>query len=74
MIHRDGTVIARHPYDPKVVGRNVSGSPSFQRVLELEGNHSGRFVSQSGGDDRVGAARSLNHFPILIVATTKDPT
>ena len=71
MIHRDGTVIARHPYDPTVVGRNVSGSPSFQRVLELEGNHSGRFVSQSGGDDRVGAARSLNHFPILIVATTK---
>ena len=71
MIHRDGTIIARYPNDDKLVARNVSASPSFQRALALDGNVSGRFVSQSKGEDKVGAVRSLTHFPILIVATTK---
>jgi diguanylate cyclase (GGDEF)-like protein len=70
MIHRDGTIIARYPQDRKLLGRNVSGSPSFQRALDMNGNISGRFVSQSQGEDKVGAVRSLHHFPILIVATT----
>jgi diguanylate cyclase (GGDEF)-like protein len=73
MIHRDGTIIARYPNDDKLVGRNVAASPSFQRALALDGNISGRFI-QSGGEDKVGAVRSLNHFPILIVATTKTAT
>jgi diguanylate cyclase (GGDEF)-like protein len=74
MIHRDGTVIARYPHDPKVVGRNVSTFPAFRRALELGGNVSGRFVSHILGEDKVGAVRSLQHFPILIVSTTKTET
>jgi diguanylate cyclase (GGDEF)-like protein len=73
MIHRDGTIIARYPNDDKLVGRNVAGTPSFQRALAFDGNISGRFV-QSSGEDKVGAIRSLNNFPILIVATTKTET
>jgi diguanylate cyclase (GGDEF)-like protein len=74
MIHRDGTVIARYPHDPEVVGRNLSGFPAFKRALEVNGNVSGRFVSHVQGEDKVGAVRSLQHFPILIVATTKTET
>ena len=74
MVHRDGTVIARYPQDPKVIGRNVASFPVFRRALEMNGNISGRFVSQIVGDDRLGAIRSLQHFPILIAATTKTET
>ncbi|MBR1297487.1 EAL domain-containing protein [Bradyrhizobium sp. AUGA SZCCT0042] len=74
MIHRDGTIIARYPKDPKVLGANVAKSPSFQRALALNGNISGRFTSSSQNEDKVGAVRSLMHFPILIVATTKTET
>ena len=74
MIHRDGTVIARYPQDKSIIGRNVSSMPQFQRALEAGGNISGRFVSQMTDDDRIGAVRSLHHFPIMIVAATKTQT
>ena len=74
MIHRDGTIIARYPHDDKLVGHNVSGSPAFRRALALNGNISGRFKNSAESVDRVGAVRSLTHFPILIVATTKTST
>ena len=70
MIHRDGTVIARYPKDDRLIGQNVANSPAFQRALALDGNVSGRFTSARSGEDKVGAVRSLMHFPILIVATT----
>jgi diguanylate cyclase (GGDEF)-like protein len=74
MIHRDGTVIARYPQDPKVIGGNVANFPAFKRALEFGGNVSGRFVSQIMSEDKVGAVRSLHHFPILIVAATRTET
>ncbi len=74
MIHHDGTVIARYPQDPALVGRNVSSMPQFQRALAAGGNISGRFVNKRTMDDRIGAVRALNHFPILIVAATRTET
>jgi diguanylate cyclase (GGDEF)-like protein len=71
MIHRDGTIIARYPQDNGLVGKNIASQPLFQRILSLGGNTSGRFTSSIGGEQGVGAVRSLKHFPILIVATTK---
>ncbi len=71
MIHRDGTVIARHPRDDRMIGKNVAGSAGFQRALAMDGNISGRFTSERFLDDKVGAVKSLQHFPILIVATTQ---
>ena len=71
MIHRDGTIIARYPRDDALVGRNVANAPAFRKALALNGNVSGRFVSAVDAEDRVGAVRSLTHFPILIVVTTR---
>jgi diguanylate cyclase (GGDEF)-like protein len=71
MIHRDGTIIARYPLDPKAIGHNLGNTPLFQRILALDGNASGRFASSAEGEEAVGAVRSLTQFPILIVATTK---
>jgi len=71
MIHRDGTIIARYPKEETVIGRSVAAVPAFQHALTQNGNISGRFRSTVSDDDKVGAIRSLTHFPILIVATTK---
>ncbi|MEZ5819938.1 MAG: EAL domain-containing protein [Bradyrhizobium sp.] len=73
MIHRNGTVIARYPREPAMIGRNVSNSSAFRRAVENSGNISGRFVGLSG-EDKVGAVRSLHNFPIMIVSTTKTAT
>nr|WP_082650063.1 EAL domain-containing protein [Bradyrhizobium lablabi] len=74
MIHRDGTVIARYPKDDRLIGLNVANTPSFQRALAVDGNISGRFISERLTEDKVGAVKSLMHFPILIVATTRTET
>jgi diguanylate cyclase (GGDEF)-like protein len=74
MIHRDGTIIARYPKDDKLIGINIAGSEAFQRALAVDGNISGRFTSARLSEDKVGAVKSLMHFPILIVATTRTST
>ena len=74
MIHRDGTIIARYPKDDKLIGHNVANTDAFQRALALDGNISGRFTSARMSEDKVGAVKSLTHFPILIVATTRTST
>jgi diguanylate cyclase (GGDEF)-like protein len=74
MIHRDGTVIARYPKDDKLIGLNVANTDAFQRALAGDGNISGRFISARLSEDKVGAVKSLMHFPILIVATTRTET
>jgi diguanylate cyclase (GGDEF)-like protein len=74
MIHRDGTIIARYPKDDRLIGHNVADTDAFQRALGLDGNISGRFISARQSEDKVGAVRSLMHFPILIVATTRTET
>jgi diguanylate cyclase (GGDEF)-like protein len=74
MIHRDGTIIARYPKDDKLIGLNVADTDAFQRALALDGNISGRFINTRLSEDKVGAVKSLMHFPILIVATTRTET
>ncbi|XSC46387.1 hypothetical protein ACF1BQ_011300 [Bradyrhizobium sp. RDT10] len=74
MIHRNGTIIARYPKDDKLTGFNVAGTEAFQRALAVDGNISGRFTSARLSEDKVGAVKSLTHFPILIVATTRTET
>ena len=74
MIHRDGTIIARYPKDDKLIGHNVANTSAFQRALAVDGNISGRFTSARLSEDKVGAVKSLTHFPILIVATTRTST
>ena len=74
MIHRNGAIIARYPRDDKLIGFNVAGTEAFQRALAVDGNLAGRFTSARLSEDKVGAVKSLKHFPILIVATTRTGT
>ena len=74
MIHRNGTIIARYPQDSKLIGHNVANTEAFKIALARDGNVSGRFTSARLSEDKVGAVKSLMHFPILIIATTRTET
>jgi len=70
MVHRDGTLLARYPHNESMIGHNFKSGPMFQRVLSQGGTATGMFNSPLDGQDRLGAAYTLNGFPILVVATT----
>jgi len=70
MHHRDGTLLARYPHVPEMIGRNFKTGPAAQQqVFELARSTS-RLTSPVDGQDRVIASRALTDFPIVIVATT----
>jgi diguanylate cyclase (GGDEF)-like protein len=70
MLHRDGTLLARYPHVESMIGQNFLKAPLFQKVLSKTNQGSLRSVSPVDGKDRLGSARLLNDFPIVIIATT----
>lgn len=70
MFHRDGTLLARHPHIDAMVGQNFANGPFFQDVLSKSDHGTLRQISPLDGQDRLGAARALNDFPIVVIATT----
>ncbi len=70
MHHRDGTLLARYPHVPELIGKNFRAGPaSQQQVFELAHTTS-RLTSPIDGRDRVISSRALTNFPIVIVAAT----
>jgi len=70
MFHRDGTLLARYPHVESMIGQNFLDAPLFQKVLSKTNQGSLRLVSPVDGKDRLGSARLLNDFPIVVIATT----
>jgi diguanylate cyclase (GGDEF)-like protein/PAS domain S-box-containing protein len=69
MHHRDGTLLARHPHAPEMIGKNFKTGPAAQqRVFELD-RSAARLNSPIDGKDRLVSSRALVKFPIVIVAT-----
>ena len=70
MHHGDGTLLARYPHVPELIGKNFKTGPaSQQQVFELPHSTS-RLTSPVDGQDRLISSRALTKFPIVIVATT----
>jgi len=70
MFHRDGTLLARYPHMDTMIGQNFGDGPFFQGVLSKADHGTLRLTSPVDGQDRLGAARALNDFPIVVIATT----
>ena len=70
MFHRDGTLLARHPHHDAMIGRNFISGPLFQNVVLKSDRGTTRLESRIDGLDRLVSARTLNHFPIVVVAAT----
>jgi diguanylate cyclase (GGDEF)-like protein len=70
MFHRDGTLLALYPHNDSMVGKNFSKGPFFQKVLSKDDHGTLRLTAPLDGQERLGAARQLSHFPIVVIATT----
>ncbi len=70
MFHHDGTMLARHPHVDKMIGQNFRSAPLISKILTGQAHQSLRVQSPVDGQDRLGSAAELSHFPIMIVATT----
>ena len=68
--HNDGTLLARHPHLPEVIGKNFRKGLTAQiKVFEVPATAT-RLVSPLDGKDRLIASRTLASFPMVIVAGT----
>ncbi len=70
MFHRDGTLLARYPHLDSMLGQNFANGPFFQNVLSKSDHGTLRLTSPVDGLDRLGSARALTKFPIVVIATT----
>jgi len=70
MFHRDGTLLARYPHVDAMIGRNFAASPLFENILSKADHGTMRIESPVDGQDRLGSARELVNFPIVMIATT----
>ncbi|MGY8704165.1 EAL domain-containing protein [Bradyrhizobium sp. 18BD] len=70
LFDRDGKMLARYPHIEALVGRSYKNAPLMQKVLTRGGLQTLRVTSPIDGEERLGSAASLNHFPLVIVATS----
>jgi diguanylate cyclase (GGDEF)-like protein len=71
MFDHEGTLLARYPHTEAMIGRKFKGSPLLQLILSKQADHGTmRLQSPIDGGDRLGAARSLSNFPIVVIATS----
>jgi diguanylate cyclase (GGDEF)-like protein len=70
MMHRDGTLLARHPGQLNMIGQNYRDAPIFRKILADDGNTTGIFSSPVDGEHRIGASHRLTSYPLIVTATT----
>ena len=69
LFDREGVMLARYPNVEEMIGRSYKSAPLMQKVLARGGQHTLRVKSPVDGEEKLGSAASLTHFPLVIVAT-----
>ncbi|MBR0773987.1 EAL domain-containing protein [Bradyrhizobium diazoefficiens] len=69
LFDRDGKMLARYPHDASRIGKSYKGAPMMRRVLASGGQHTFRVKGLVSGEELLGSAASLSHFPLVIAAT-----
>jgi len=70
MHHTDGTLLARYPQMPELIGNNFNTGPDVQRRVFAQPRTTSRLTSPLDREDRLISSRALTNFPIVIVAST----
>jgi diguanylate cyclase (GGDEF)-like protein len=70
MFHLNGTMLARYPHVEAMIGQNFASAPLFRDVMSKSDHGTLRLNSPVDGEEKLGSARRLSHFPIVMVATT----
>ncbi len=69
MHHHDGGLIARYPHVEELIGKNFKAGPTPQAALLNSGHGTTRLISPVDGEERLVSIRSLDRFPLSVVAT-----
>jgi diguanylate cyclase (GGDEF)-like protein/PAS domain S-box-containing protein len=69
LFDREGVMLARYPHVESMIGTSYKGAPLMDKVLARGGQHTLRVKSPVDGEEKLGSAASLTHFPLVIVAT-----
>jgi diguanylate cyclase (GGDEF)-like protein/PAS domain S-box-containing protein len=69
LLDREGKMLARYPHLDELIGRNFRDAPLMHKVLADGGRQTVRVKSPLDGEERLGSAVPLSHFPLVIVAT-----
>ncbi|MCK1357363.1 EAL domain-containing protein [Bradyrhizobium sp. 199] len=70
LFDREGKMLARFPHVEELIGRNFKDAPLMRKMLAEGGLHTLRVKGPIDGEDRLGSAASLSHFPLVIIATS----
>ncbi|MFO1108641.1 MAG: EAL domain-containing protein [Bradyrhizobium sp.] len=68
--HRDGTLLARHPNIPVLIGQNFKRGPAVQQQVFEQAATTTRLTSPLDGKDRLISSRILAGYPMVVVAST----
>lgn len=69
LLDREGKMLARYPHVEELIGRNFKDAPLMRRMLAEGGRQTLRAKGPIDGEDRLGSAAALSHFPLVVVAT-----
>jgi diguanylate cyclase (GGDEF)-like protein len=73
LLSTDGTMLMRSPYDLKLIGRNLTGTPNYTRfTLQDSGNFYG--IAAIDGMERWYTFRHIDHYPLVldVALSTRD--
>jgi diguanylate cyclase (GGDEF)-like protein len=71
MHHHDGQLVARYPHAEEIIGKNFKADPTSPVAAFLNLDHgTTRLISPVDGMERLVSIRSLDRFPLSVVATT----
>ncbi|MFM0557385.1 sensor domain-containing diguanylate cyclase [Paraburkholderia sediminicola] len=71
LVGRDGTMVMRQPYDPRIIGRNISGASTFRRFLSApEGSFSE--TASIDGIRRLYWFQNFPHAPLILMVAAAE--
>ncbi|RQH12751.1 EAL domain-containing protein [Bradyrhizobium sp. RP6] len=69
LFDRHGKMLARYPHHEELIGQSFRDAPLMRRVLAKGGQQTLRVKGLIDGEERLGSAAALTHFPLVIVGT-----
>ncbi|MBY0296601.1 MAG: PAS domain S-box protein [Methylobacterium sp.] len=73
LLDADGTLLVRHPYDVRTVGRDLSGTDLFRRALPQARSGVFRARSSLDGEERIVAYERLDAYPLVVTVARSVP-
>jgi diguanylate cyclase (GGDEF)-like protein len=69
LLGADGKLLGRNPYDPALIGRDMSGTPVYQKIRDGISSGTSRMKSPIDGEDRISAYHVVGGEKLAVVSS-----